>query len=315
MQFDKRIGYLHVSLLSACNLNCFYCRPPQALAPSIDSPGKLDQFQSAIEILYGMGVRKVRFTGGEPTLYKHLAKIIRFTRDLDSEMKIAITTNGMLLPKLAPLLADAGLDSANISLDTINNEKFSEITRRDRFDQVMSGIESAVAHIPEVKLNCVLIRGVNDSEVADLIRFADRLAIDIRFIEFMPTKTGSSSKERFISGDEIRSRLPFTLTKLDSDPSAAARYYGSPELGIRVGFINPVSHSFCADCNRLRLVSDGTLYGCLFSRDAINLFSLVSRTGSAEEAIRELVDNKQYIGCPSSVGDTDNLPSFVAMGG
>lgn len=307
-----KVRYLRVSLLTGCNLNCFYCRPDNQ--PSCEQVGNQapEMFKKAIDLLHQLGVAKVRFTGGEPTLYKQLPSLVSFTRRLDSSLHIALTSNGLLLGKMAKALAEAGLNSVNISLDTSDGGRFKRITGRDVFSQVVAGIDAAVEHIETVKLNCVLMRGVNDSDVADLVRFADQRGVDIRFIEFMPSKSAPDRDQRYISGDEIRAQLPFDLTPLQSDPAAAARYYKSPQLRIRVGFINPVSHPFCADCDRLRLASDGNLYGCLFSGDAVNLFGLLENDShDAREAVAELVRAKKYLGCAKA----ERLPSFIRMGG
>jgi cyclic pyranopterin phosphate synthase len=271
---------------------------------------------AGIGLLHRLGVEKIRFTGGEPTLYKRLPDLVAHARSLDGSLHLGLTTNGLLLPKLAGRLAAAGLDSVNISLDTQDRERFKSITGVDALDRVVAGIEAAVANIGKVKLNCVLIRGVNDYEAEALVRFADRLSVDIRFIEFMPTRSTPSSDNRYIAGDTIRRRLSFDLTPTVSEAAAAARYYRAPDLKIRVGFINPVSHPFCAECDRLRLASDGQLYGCLFSGHAVNLFELLKRgDNAATTAVNRLIEAKQYLGCAGAAHSSDNLPSFISMGG
>lgn len=306
------VRYLRVSLLTGCNLNCFYCRPDNQ--PSCEEVGSQppERFKRAIALLHQLGVEKVRFTGGEPTMYKQLPSLVSFARKLDSSLHIGLTTNGLLLSKLAGELAEAGLNSVNISLDTSDSARFKRITGKDVFRQVVAGIDTAVKHIETVKLNCVLMKGVNDSDAADLVRFADQRGVDIRFIEFMPSRSAPNRDHRYISGDEIRAQLPFDLTPVYSEAAAAARYYKSSQLRIRVGFINPVSHPFCADCDRLRLASDGNLYGCLFSGDAVNLFDLLeNEPDSANEAVTELVRTKKYLGCAQA----ERLPSFIRIGG
>ena len=307
-----KVRYLRVSLLTGCNLNCFYCRPDnQPLCEKVGSRPP-EMFKKAIDLLHQLGVEKVRFTGGEPTLYKQLPALISSVRKLDSFLNIALTSNGLLLGKLAAELAEAGLNSVNISLDTSDDTRFRRITGKDAFRNVVAGIDAAVEHIGSVKLNSVLMRGVNDSDAADLVRFADGRGVDIRFIEFMPSQSAPSGDRRYISGDEIRAQLPFDLTPVASDPAAAACYYTSSQLRIRVGFINPVSHPFCAECDRLRLASDGNLYGCLFSQQAINLFDLLgNEPEAAGEAVAALVRSKKFLGCAGA----GELPSFIRMGG
>jgi len=307
-----RVRYLRVSLLDSCNLNCFYCRPDSQSTHKEVGSQPPEMFERSIELLHQLGVRKVRFTGGEPTLYKQLPRLIAFTRSLGDSHHIALTSNGLLLHQHARELAAAGLDSINISLDTSERERFKRITGKDAFQQVISGIDAALKYIGTVKLNCVLMRGVNDEDAANMVAFADQRGVDIRFIEFMPSRSEPNRDRRYIAGDEIRARLPYELKPVYSDPAAAARYYESPRLNIRVGFINPVSHPFCRDCDRLRLASDGNLYGCLFSGQSTNLFDLLENDpGSSGEAIATLVRSKKYLGCAQA----EQLPSFIRMGG
>ncbi len=311
----NRLHYLRISLLNSCNLNCFYCRPPQEENEHSHS-ANFDYFTSSIKLLHSLGVEKIRFTGGEPTLYKKLPDLIRFVKELDSTIYTGITTNAILMNQKVELLAKAGLDSVNLSIDTLQKEKFCRVTGRDRWQDVIDGIKKSIQYIPKVKLNTVIIRNVNDTEVNTLIEFANNLKIDIRFIEFMPTKHKSQNSDEYISGDEIMSRLPYSFTPVKSDESAAARNYTSPDLQINVGFINPVSHSFCSMCNRIRLTSDGHLFGCLFSGTSFNLFeALQNGYENTSSHIRELIRNKTYSGCSINSNSNAHLPSFINIGG
>ncbi len=311
----NRIKYLRVSLLNSCNLNCFYCRPPQQENDTYVHEN-FDNFKNSIKLLHTLGIEKIRFTGGEPTLYKQLPELIQFVKKTNPKIHTALTSNAILLKKKAKLLADSGLDSVNISIDTLDETRFCSVTGRNKYNDMIDGIKEAIKHIPKVKLNTVLIRGTNDDEADDLIQFANKLKVDIRFIEFMPTKLNSQNSDQYISGDEIKKSLPYTFTPASSDPSTAARYVSSPDLDIKVGFINPVSHSFCAMCNRIRLTSDGRLYGCLFSGASFNLFeSLQQGYDNATREVNQLVANKTYTGCSRKSGDSAFFPSFVNMGG
>lgn len=312
----NQFRYLRVSLLSACNFNCFYCRPPSmshALDQKLTRPNR---FKTAIEHLYRLGIRKVRFTGGEPTLYKKLPDLVAHTKALGQNIHTAITSNGSLLKQMAPLLGDSGLDSINISLDTIDRNKFKTITSTDALQNVLAGIEAAMKHIPAVKLNCVVMGGINSDEVGNMVRFADKLGIDIRFIEYMPTRHGSSQDSTYVSGDAIRADLGYPFYPVEAKPGSAARYYRSDDLCIRVGFINPVSHPFCSDCDRIRLTADGNLYGCLFSGRAINLFEMMdSNRDSISDEIKELIAARTNTGCSLLSRGEHYLPSFIVTGG
>jgi cyclic pyranopterin phosphate synthase len=306
--------YLRVSLLSACNLQCSYCLPSGKHRPVIFAPD--DKVRSAIRFLHHFGIRKVRFTGGEPTLSRSLCELVSFVKALDGNVHTAITSNGVLLASKAQALSAAGLDSANISLDTLDPAKFRALTGRNYLDRVISGIDAAAERIGSVKLNCVLIRGVNDNETERLILFANSRGLDIRFIEFMPNRYSAPGDPRFISSDEIRRRLPWDFRPLPGGSNAAARYCTAPSLGIKVGFISSVSHPFCDGCDRVRLTADGLLYTCLYDSSSINLFDLL--TGDYERvhaAFNELMRSKQFGGRRSSARSTVTLPSFSGMGG
>ncbi|MCK5126070.1 MAG: radical SAM protein [candidate division Zixibacteria bacterium] len=315
MRVKHPIQYLRVSLLNKCNLNCFYCRPQNEKEVPEWNRSNPDKCKQALSLLYSMGVRKIRFTGGEPTLYKELPDLITFSKSLGPDVKSALTSNGILLAKLAPELRLAGLDSVNISIDTLDPTKFTSITSRDYLDRVLDGITCAKEYIPEVKLNTVVMKGVNDDEVANLIEFANSMKVNIRFIEYMPSRTGTPHY-KYISGNEIRNSLPYEFSALGQSGASAARYYKANNLDIKVGFINPVSHSFCNNCNRLRLAADGKLYGCLFDGRNINLFELLEQDDiKAQQETIKLVNDKQFQGCSGVASSQDNLPSFLEMGG
>jgi len=316
MPANDTMSYLRVSLVSGCNLSCFYCRPQGWRDHSNIQSEKPERFAAAIELLVRYGVRKVRFTGGEPTLYRGLVDLVESTHNLDDSLTTAITTNGLLLSKFAADLGRAGLDGANVSLDTLDPKRFHRITGTDRLKEVLAGISAAVEHIPTVKLNCVLMRGINDDEVENMMTFAGEMGVTLRFIEFMPSRAGTRTDNLYVAGDEIRRRIRYKLHPVDSDPTAAATYYACPELGTRVGFINPVSHPFCANCNRLRLTSDGQLYGCLFSQRAIDLFGMLDEDAKAtHRQVSSLMMAKRRPDATGVISCGDSLPSFVEMGG
>ena len=312
---NNQTRYLRVSLIDQCNLACSYCKPADHQKADRKQTD-CDKFSGAIKTLSTIGIRKVRFTGGEPTVYRSLTKLIHETSSLSPEIQVAMTSNGLLLTKMAAELSCAGLGSVNISLDTLDRDKFKRITNVDALHRVIDGIHASQEHFDSVKLNCVAMTGVNDDEFEAMIRFADSIGVDIRFIEFMPTKHNNTHDARFISGATLRASLPFKLIPDATPKSSAARYYRSEELNIRVGFIDPVSHSFCGTCDRIRLASDGNLYGCLFSGNSFNLFdSLENGVETAISEVHKLVANKEFIGCQAVGKGRDNLPSFISIGG
>jgi len=310
------MGYLRVSLLKVCNFNCIYCRPPSFKGYRQRDFTSSEKFESAIELLCRMGIRKVRFTGGEPTLYKDLPHLVSFTKKLNGNIHTALTTNGRLLKRMAPRLAEAGLDSVNISLDTVNAAKFKFITGVDCFEKVVAGIKAAIEYIPDVKLNCVVIRDVNDEEPKELVDFANQLGIDIRFIEYMPTRHNGSANRGYVAGTVTMGRIGYEFYPVATEKESPARYYKSKALSNRVGFVNSVSQPFCTHCNRIRLAADGHLYTCLFSARAINIFELQNKSFDSEaEQIDNFVAGKQYVGCSSPPAQNQFLPAFYEIGG
>jgi GTP 3',8-cyclase len=313
---NDRMKYLRVSLLKACNFNCFYCRPP-----SIESYGPADftdpeQFKQSIKLMRHLGINRVRFTGGEPTLYPQVEQLIAYTKSLDPAMPVAITTNGRLLKRKAQALADAGLDSVNISIDTADSDKFRAITTVDCFDKVVDGIREAVRVIPTVKLNCVVVKGVNDNESRAMVDFANDLGVDMRFIEFMPTRHSASANRGFVSGADTMGHIGYAFAPAPTEKASPARYYSSPELRIQVGFINSVSEPFCVNCNRIRLTSDGMLYSCLFSGHRMDLFEMLEDGYEvAEEKIDCFMAQKLYVGCHTEPVKGQFLPSLSEIGG
>lgn len=313
---NNKMHYLRVSLLKACNFNCFYCRPPSIRDFNQRDFTSPETFKAAIRLLCRMGIGKVRFTGGEPTLYESLPELVSFTKKLSGNIRTAITTNGRLMERIAPRLADAGLDSVNISLDTVDPRKFKSITAVDCFDKVVAGIKCAIKYIPDVKLNCVVIKNINDKEAKAMVDFANSLGIDIRFIEYMPTRYNASGNRGYVPGSFTRKRIGHDLFPVATEKASPARYYGSDTLTNRVGLINSVSQPFCRHCNRIRLAADGKLYTCLFSARAINLFDLLDQSyETAAKEIDKFVAGKEYVGCSTTLTKRQFLPSFSEIGG
>ncbi|MFQ5608025.1 MAG: GTP 3',8-cyclase MoaA [Candidatus Zixiibacteriota bacterium] len=308
--------YLRVSLLKACNFNCFYCRPPSIndyRPRDFTDPGK---FKRSISLLLRLGVEKVRFTGGEPTLYRRLPDLIAHTKEINSKVTTALTTNGRLLTKLAPELATAGLDSVNISLDTVSEARFKRITTVGCFDKVVAGIDVAKNYFRDVKLNCVVIKGVNDDEIGQMVDFAQALDVDIRFIEYMRTKYSATQDRGYLPAKETVRLIRHKLYPVATDIASPARYYSADDLTINIGFINSVSQPFCDFCNRIRLTSDGDLRTCLFSSRSFNLFDLLDRSPeSAADEIKRFVAGKVFAGSPAASSPEEYLPSFSEIGG
>ena len=287
-----RVGTdLRVSLTDRCNLRCTYCMPPEGLDWMPQSQTLTDEevvrlIRIGVERL---GIREVRFTGGEPLVRKGLVDIVAATAALEPRPETSITSNGLGLDKTAKALAAAGLDRVNVSLDTTDPETFHQITRRDRFGDVVRGLEAAAAAgLGPVKVNAVLLRGVNEDHGADLLRWCLDRGYELRFIEQMPLDAQHDwSRELMITADEILERLEqaFVLTPATeprgSAPAEKFLVDGGPGT---VGVIGSVTRPFCGDCDRVRLTADGQVRNCLFAREESDL-RLAMRDGADDDEL------------------------------
>ncbi len=283
---------LRVSLTDRCNLRCQYCMPAEGLdwMPTEDTLTD-DELMRLLAIgVERLGITDVRFTGGEPILRRGLPAIIAATKALNPSPRTAITSNGLGLKHVARALADAGLDRVNISLDTTDPATFEQITRRDRLDDVIAGLAAAAdAGLAPVKVNAVLLRGINDHEAADLLRWCMKHAYELRFIEQMPLDAQHGwQRDAMVTADEILDRLTteFTLTPLDGRGSAPAEKFLVDDGPHTVGIIGSVTRPFCGDCNRVRLTADGQVRNCLFAREESDLRTPL-RAGASDDELAE----------------------------
>ncbi len=264
-RYERKINYLRISVTDRCNLRCIYCMPEDG----IDDKGhsKILSYEDIIKIVrtgVKLGIKKVRITGGEPLVRKGLDSLIYALSKLGLE-EITMTTNGVLLSKLGKKLKESGLDRVNISLDTLNKKNYERITRRDHFDDVKAGIETALKlELSPVKINVVVIKGFNDNEIDDFVELSRRKNLHIRFIEYMPLGF-DISKEKFYSSEKIKEYISekYNLYSAQIEGSGPAKYYKVEEAKGSIGFISAISNNFCANCNRLRLTADGKIKPCL----------------------------------------------------
>ena len=276
-RFGRVHSDLRVSLTDKCNLRCTYCMPAEGL-DWLPSPELLtdDEVVRLVSIaVTQLGITKVRLTGGEPLLRRGLLDIVGRLAALDPHPTLALTTNGIGLARLAGDLASAGLDRVNVSLDTLLPDRFRELTRRDRLDDVIAGLEAAAAAgLTPVKLNAVLMRGVNDDEALALLNFCLERGYQMRFIEQMPLDAQHSWKRAdMVTAEEIHAALSaeHTLTPLPGRGSAPAEEFLVDDGPATVGVIASVTKPFCAACDRVRLTADGQLRNCLFAREESDL--------------------------------------------
>ncbi len=290
----RNINYLRVSVTDRCNLRCVYCMPQEGVK-SLRHEDIL-RFEDTIKIIKAatmLGINKIRFTGGEPLIMKDIDKLIYETSKLSGIDDISITTNGILLSDMAVDLKKAGLNRVNISLDTLNSEKFKSITRIGSIDKVMDSIYKCLSlDLKPVKINTVLMRGINDIEFQDFINLTKELPIEIRFIELMPIGEGIKMYEqRKLSFMEMLKLHP-ELIKVETKKSSTAELYKLPGAKGKIGFISPVSCKFCDDCNKIRLTSTGTIKQCLHSAEEIDLRKYLNNEKMLTEALKAAIFNK-----------------------
>lgn len=308
---------LRVSLTDRCNLRCTYCMPADF---SDWIPGDhlltTDELMLVLDVATSMGIDGVRLTGGEPLLRPDIVDVVKRIYALPNAPSISLTTNALRLTDLAQPLADAGLQRVNVSLDTLDRDRFKALTHRDRFDDVIAGIEAAkAAGLLPVKVNSVLMRGVNDDEAVALLRHALDNGWNLRFIEQMPLDAGGLwARPKMITADDILEMLSaeFTLTPVEGRGSAPAEEFYVDGGPATVGIIASVSRPFCAACDRLRLTADGQFRNCLFSAEETDVRAIVRDENLDEDARRVGIEQILHQVTRSKLpGHGINDPSFI----
>jgi len=292
--YGRIIGDLRVSVTDRCNFRCTYCIPVENIQWK-DKREILsyEEIERLVSLFAGLGVRKIRLTGGEPLLRPDLISLVEVLVGIEGIEDVALTTNGKLLPHYAQSLRAAGLHRLNVSLDSLQEAKFFFMTKRNALGDVLEGIEAAArAGFHPVKINAVVIRGVNEDEILDFARFAQQSGHTVRFIEFMPLDSGHVwSRDQVVPGREIfetiRAEIPLIPLPPRSASETARRYRFADGRG-EIGVISPVSDPFCGNCNRLRLTADGNLRTCLFSHMEHDLKTPM-RKGATDEELREII--------------------------
>jgi len=293
-QHGRTINYLRVSLTDACNLRCVYCMPEQMSFRPGSALLQDDELLTLIRLFAELGFEKIRFTGGEPTLRRNLVELIRTTASTPGIKSVGLTTNGILLDYLARPLRDAGLDRVNVSLDTLDESRFRQITRWGNLRDVLAGIEAAERAGLRIKINAVPVHGFNDNgDAAELARLTLDRPWQVRFIEMMPLGgIAKFQQDNVITETEIREHIEQTLGSLapenDGQLDGEARVYRLKGAKGTVGFISSVSNPFCAGCNRLRLMADGILRLCLLRENEVDLRKPL-RAGWSKDRLKTLL--------------------------
>jgi GTP 3',8-cyclase len=306
----RRISDLRVSVTDRCNFRCQYCMPADGL-PWLERSEVLtfEEIERVVRVMVNMGIEDVRLTGGEPLVRREFPRLVSMLSPIEGLKDLSLTTNGYLLERDAAALVDAGINRVNVSIDSLQRDRFFHITRRDSLPQVLRGLEALARH-PEVhpiKVNAVAMRGFTEEEAIPFAEFARSTAFQVRFIEFMPLDGDHKwTPDSVLTGEELRQIINavYPIEELPREPSATARVFRFADGKGEIGFINPVSEPFCADCNRVRITAEGKLRTCLFSLHETDLREPL-RGGASdselEHVIRDAVwrkELKHHVGEP-----------------
>ncbi|MBV8374640.1 MAG: GTP 3',8-cyclase MoaA [Candidatus Eremiobacteraeota bacterium] len=298
--FNRPINYLRVSVTDKCNLRCVYCMPEAGL-PWLRREEILsyEEIAAIVAAAASVGVRAVRLTGGEPLVRRNLSRLVGAIASVPGIEDVALSTNGLLLEEQLRELLAAGLRRVNVSLDTLRPERFETIARRPGLDAVLRGIDAAIGlGLAPVKINCVVMRGLNDDEIGDFAELTRRRAVFVRFIEVMPVQENLDlARDGYVSSDEILERIA-AAGRLGAVPGPSgngpARYFAFADAPGAVGVVSPLSHDYCERCNRVRLTADGRLRLCLFGDHALDLRTPL-RAGCSREQLAELLRSAMLI--------------------
>ena len=285
----REISYLRISITQRCNLNCVYCGKEDCEKKATElSP---ESYYLLAKAFAKCGITKVRITGGEPLVRSDVTEIVRLIASVEGIQTVALTTNAVYLKKYAKELKEAGLTGVNISLDSTDGSTYRQLTGADVLDKVFEGIEAAEqVGLAPIKINAVLMKGVNADGAEALIRLAKEKPVDVRFIELMPFSDKGENDDLLVTGAEILADFPF-LKPVESE-EGTAKYYQSEGFRGRVGFINPVSRKFCGDCNRIRLLCDGKIKPCLGQEKTFDILPFLKDEQKLCEEIKKIIFQK-----------------------
>jgi len=309
---------LRISVTDRCNIRCFYCMPEEGVKfQPREEILTFEEIERFVRVAVSLGVRKLRITGGEPLLRKDLAKLIHRLGAIEGIQDMALTTNGVLLANQAQELYDAGLRRLNVHLDTLDRERFKQITRRDDFGKVMNGIETALRiGYPVIKINAVAVKNLVEGDIVPLARFGREHGIEIRYIEFMPLDAqGIWDHDRVLLTDDMIAMLTREIGPLreipDRDPRAPATEYEFADGQGRIGFIASVSKPFCLNCNRIRLTADGKFRYCLFAIEETDMRGLLRNGVQSPETDQAIADAIRGSVKDKWIGHQINTAKFI----
>jgi cyclic pyranopterin phosphate synthase len=323
--FSRQISYLRISVTDRCNFRCVYCMAEDMTFKPREQILSLEEIAFIAKNFVALGVNKLRITGGEPLIRNNILWLFQELGQLEGLDELLVTTNGAKLKELASGLREAGVNRINISIDTLQTQRFRKLTRTGELDTVLAGIDAAKqAGFDKIKLNSVILKGRNDDEIIDLIDFADNNGLDISFIEEMPLGVISEHNraEAYCSSDEIKTRIEqrYPLQALDIKTGGPASYYrrmntsasGTPTASRnKIGFISPHSHNFCGDCNRVRLTAEGKLLLCLGNEHAVDLKARIRTNPNNDQALQQSLIDAMQLKPERHHFDLDEAPQIL----
>jgi len=318
-----KINYLRMSITDRCNLRCFYCTYWQDWEKlAAKEILRYEELLRIAGVAARLGIRKIRLTGGEPLVRRGVPKFIRSLRQIPGIEEICLTTNGTLLPDLAPALYEAGLRRLNVSLDTLKSDRYFRITGRDSLLEVLAGLELAVTlGFDSVKINCVVLKGINDDELLDIALLTQNRPFQVRFIELMPTSSPKEWRSHFLPVTEMRRRLAALGELCEDAPTATAgpaRLFKVPGFAGELGFISPMSEHHCDSCNRLRLTAHGRLRPCLLGEAEFDIKEAI-RSDCSDEMLASIIQEAIRLKCfrpePWAEPHPDLFRSMATIGG
>ncbi len=291
--FGRVHDYLRISLTDNCNFRCTYCMPQEDMEwlPAARLM-QVDEIDQIAQTFVGLGVKKIRLTGGEPLVRKDFGAILDRLSKLPVEL--TLTSNGVLIDKYLDKLKSAGVTSVNISLDTLDRERFTQLTRRDQFDKVWANLMLLLKHNIRVKINAVALQGWIEQEVVEFVKITEKLPLHVRFIEFMPFQGNHWSSKQVVTAAEMLALVKeeFEVEKLTDKPHATAKKYMVPGHAGTFAFITTMSEHFCAGCNRMRITADGKMKNCLFGKDEMDLLGAIRKDEPIESLVKNSLANK-----------------------
>ncbi|GAA3923317.1 GTP 3',8-cyclase MoaA [Litoribacillus peritrichatus] len=314
-QFGRHVDYVRISVTDRCDFRCVYCMAEEMTFLPKKSVLSLEEIERISKAFVDLGVTKIRLTGGEPLIRQNVLSLFQKLGALPGLKELVTTTNGSQLTTMAQDLRDAGLKRLNISLDSLNSDRFTQLTRFGKLEQVLSGIDAAKnASFDQIKLNSVIIKGRNDDEILDLVAFAKQKAIDICFIEEMPLGviTEHNRGESLCSSDEVRAIIEgqYQLIPDTYKTGGPTKYYKLAGSESRVGFISPHSHNFCGDCNRVRVTVEGRLLLCLGNEHSVDLKTPM-RDGCSDQELQQIIIDAMKIKPKSHEFDVHDEPQIL----